>query len=276
MDTAAYCADLVRRHDPDRYFADLFAPGAARPHLFAIHAFNAEIARIGEIVSEPLPGEVRLQWWRDALEAGDAGGNPVAAALMETITAFDLPRAAFRSLIDARIFDLYNDPMPDRAAFEGYAGDTASSLFQLAAIVLAGSRGPGSADAAGHAGVAYALTGLLRAFPLHAARRRLFLPADAFRAHSVDQESIFAGENLPSIAAALADLRAVARAHLEESRRALRALPPAVAPAFLPLALVEPFLRRMERPDYRPFGPVVELPQWRRQWILWRAAKRGF
>jgi phytoene synthase len=275
MDAAAYCAELVRRRDPDRYFADLFAPAHARPHLLAIHAFNAEVARVGEIVSEPLPGEMRLQWWRDALEAGDAGGNPVAAALLDTIAAFRLPVAAFLTLLEARTFDLYNDPMPDRAAVEGYAGDTASSLFQLAAIVLAGGRDPGSADAAGHAGVAYALTVLLRAFPLHAARKQLFLPADAFAAHSVEVETVYARENTVSIAAALADLRALARSHLRQGREALRGLPAAIAPAFLPLALVEPYLRRMERPDYQPFGPPVELPQWRRQWILWRASKRG-
>jgi phytoene synthase len=276
MDAAAYCADLVRQRDPDRYFADLFAPAAARPHLLALHAFNAEIARIGEIVSEPMPGEVRLQWWRDALESGDAGGNPIAAALLETIGRFQLPTTAFQRLLEARTFDLYNDPMPDRASFEGYAGDTASSLFQLAAIVLAGGRDPGSANAAGHAGVAYALTSLLRAFPLHTTRRQLFLPADAFAAHSVEVETVYARENMRGIAAALADLRNDARAHLQKSRKAKKNLPAEVAPAFLPLALVEPYLRRMERRDDRPFDPPAELPLWQRQWIFWRASKRGF
>jgi phytoene synthase len=275
MDAAAYCADLVRQRDPDRYFADLFAPAHARPHMLAIHAFNAEIVRIGGIASEPMPGEIRLQWWRDALESGDAGGNPVASALLETIGAFQLPIIAFQSLLEARTFDLYNDPMPDRAAFEGYAGDTASSLFQLAAIVLAGGHDPGSADAAGYAGVAHALTVLLRAFPLHAARKQLFLPAEAFAAHLVETDAVFAREDTQGIAAALADLRAAARTHLRQSREAVRSLPAAVAPAFLPLALVEPYLRGMERPDYRPFSPAPELPQWKRQWILWRASRRG-
>jgi phytoene synthase len=273
MDAAAYCADLVRQHDPDRYFADLFAPAETRAHLLALHAFNAEISRIGSIVSEPMPGEIRLQWWRDALTTSDAGGNPVAGALLETIATFQLPLSAFVALLEARTFDLYNDPMPDRTAFEGYAGDTTSALVQMAAIILAG-RDPGTAEAAGHAGVAYALTGSLRVFPFHAARKQLLLPADAFAAHGVTTEAIYARENAEGIAAALADLRELARAHLRQSRDALNGLPAAVAPAFLPLALVEPYLRRMERQDYRPFGPPVELPQWRRQWILWRASRR--
>ena len=275
MDIVAYCADLVRQRDPDRYFADLFAPQEARRHLFALHAFNAEIARIRDITSEPLPGEIRLQWWRDALRAGEAGGHPVGVALLETIRAFGLPLSAFEALLEARIFDLYNDPMPDLSRFEGYAGDTTSALFQLAALILAEGQDPGSADAAGHGGVAYALTGVLRHLPIHARRRQLFLPADTLAAHRVDAEDIFAGKIRTSLTAALADLRAIARAHLAQSQKAIAALPEALAPAFLPLELVAPYLRRMEKPGYEPFGPPVELPQWHRHWILWRAARRG-
>jgi phytoene synthase len=222
-----------------------------------------------------MPGEVRLQWWRDALESGDAGGNPVAGALLETIARFGLPLAPFTSLLEARTFDLYNDPMPDRTAFEGYAGDTTSVLFQIAAIVLAG-RDVGSADAAGHAGIAHALTALLRSFPFHLSRKQLFLPADVFAAHGVAPGTIYARENAASVGAALADLRNLARVHLQRSRDAMKRLPSLVAPVFLPLALLEPYLRRMERPEYHLFGPPVELPQWQRQWILWRASKWGF
>ena len=274
MDTDAFCADLVRQRDPDRYFADLFAPEKARRHLFALHAFNAEIARIRDIASEPLPGEMRLQWWRDMLRAGEAGGHPVAVALLETIRAFGLPLSAFEALLNARIFDLYNDLMPDLAYFEGYAGETTSALFQLAGLILAEGHDPGNADAAGHGGVAYALTGILRYLPIHARRRQLFLPADTLAAHRVEAEDIFAGKISPSLTAALADLRAIARNHLAQSRKAIATLPEEVAPAFLPLALVDPYLRRMEKPGYEPFAPPVELPQWRRQWLLWRAAGR--
>lgn len=270
-DAAGYCADLVRQRDPDRYFADLFAPEKARRHLFALHAFNSEVARVREIVSEPLPGEMRLQWWRDVLRSGEPGGHPVAAALIETMRIFGLPFSAFEALLEARTFDLYSDPMPDRAAFEGYAGNTASSLFQLAAIVLAGGRDPGSAAAAGHAGIAWALTGLMRALPVHATRRQLFLPSDVLAGHGLSTEDIFAGRTSPALMAALAELRALAREHLAKSRAAE---PETVAAAFLPLALVEPYLRRMERPGYAPFAGPIDLPQWRKQWFLWRAALR--
>ncbi len=275
MDPFQQAADLVRARDPDRYFADLFAPAAARPYLFALHAFNSEVARVREVVSEPLPGEMRLQWWRDVLASGEAAaiGHPVAAAVGNAIAAFRLPLAAFDNLLAARTFDLYDNPMPTMADFEGYAGETSSALFQLAAIILAGGADPGSGEAAGHAGVAYALTGLMRAFPLHSRRRQLFLPRDRLERHGVALTDLWAGRGGPTLTAAFADLRAEARRHLAEAQSAAAALPATVQAAFLPLALVEPYLRRLDR-NRDPLAETADLPLWRRQWHLWRAARR--
>lgn len=274
-DAAAYrrAAEAVRTRDRDRYVADLFAPEAPRKHLLALHAFNTEVARVRDVVSDPALGEIRLQWWRDAIAQGDGGGNPIATALTDTIARFSLPRQAFEQLIEARLFDLYNDPMPTLNDLEGYAGETSSSLFQLAAIVLAGGQDPGTAIAAGHAGVAYAITGLLRALPRHSARRQCYLPEAMIVSRSVDREGMYAGESSPELRRLLADLRTIARQHLIEAERELGEIDPVLKPAFLPLALVRPYLERMDRPDYQPFAGV-ELPPWRRQWIVWRAARK--
>ncbi len=278
MDAFAFAADEVRQHDRDRYFADLFAPETARRHLFALHAFNLEIARVRERVSEPMPGEIRLQWWRDVVEGtapGDAAGNPVAAALIETIGLNALPRAALVNLIDARVFDLYNDPMPSLTDLEGYAGETASALMQCGALILSGGEDPGSADASGHAGVAQAITALLAALPWHARRQQLYLPADLMAKHGVSADDIFAGRTTPALTALLADLRSIARGHLAKARPLIAGLDRALLPAFLPATLIEPTLQRMERRGYDPFATVIELPQWQAQWRLWRAARRG-
>ena len=109
-------------------------------------------------VREAMLGEIRLQWWRDALQGearGDVRANPVAAALDDTIVKFRLPRQALVDLIDARIFDLYDDPMPSLNDLEGYCGETSSSLFRLATHHPGRRLRSGQADAAGHAGVAY-------------------------------------------------------------------------------------------------------------------------
>src|ERR671932_2033840 len=149
-DPSAPCARLVRDGDPDRYFATLFAPADKRPHLFALYAFSREVARIRETVSEALPGEIRLQWWRDTLQGearGDVRANPVAAALDEAIVAFRLPRQALVDLIDARVFDLYDDPMPTLADLEGYCGETSSALIRVVSLILNDGADPGAADA---------------------------------------------------------------------------------------------------------------------------------
>jgi phytoene synthase len=269
----AHCEALVREGDPDRYWASLFAPADKRRHLHALHAFNFEIARVRESVREALMGEIRLQWWRDALQGevrGDVRANPVAAALDDTIVRFRLPRQPLVDLIDARIFDLYEDPMPGLNDLEGYCGETSSSLIQLAGIILSDGAEAAAADAAGHAGVAYAMTGLLRAFPWHARRGQVFLPADILAHHGVVRDDIVAGRGGPGLRSALADLRAVIRRHLEQARTLRSTIPPAAEPAFRPLALVEPYLKAMERRDYDPFHTQVDLPQWRRIWALWR------
>jgi 15-cis-phytoene synthase len=273
----SHCETLVREGDRDRYFATLFAPADKRPFLFALYAFSLEAARVRESVSDPMPGEIRLQWWRDALQGearGNVRANPVAAALDDTIVRFRLPRQALVDLVDARTFDLYDDPMPTIADLEGYAGETSSALIRLAGIVLNDGTDPGAADAAGHAGVAYAIAGLLRAFPWHARRGQVYLPAQIFNRYGVSRDDVVLGRGGPGFPAALAELREIARDHLRRARALRATIPPQVLPAFLPTALVEPYLARTER-AVDPFRAVIELPQWRRQIILWRAARAG-
>lgn len=269
----AHCEALVREADPDRYWASLFAPEEKRGHLHALHAFNYEIARVRESVREPMLGEIRLQWWRDALQGearGDVRANPVAAALDDTIVKFRLPRQSFVDLIDARMFDLYDDPMPSLNDLEGYCGETSSSLIQLSSIILNDGKDPGTADAAGHAGVAYAIAGLLRAFPIHARQGQLYVPTEILAGHGVVRDDVVTGRGGPGLKGALADLRAVARKHLDLVQALRAKIPSPAKPAFRQLALVRPYLKAMERSDYDPLHTMVDLPQWRKIWSLWR------
>lgn len=276
----AHCETLVRDQDPDRYWASVFAPADKRPHLAALFAFNQEIARVRESVSAPLPGEIRFQWWRDRLDAHARGGEsgdeappPVAHALLATIDRFGLPLQPFHDLIDARVFDLYDDPMPSIADLEGYCGETSSALFRLACLVLAEGRDPGGADAVGHGGVAFAVTGLLRALPWHLRRGQVFLPADIAARHGLDRNAILAPQGDDgAFRAALADMRALARDHLTSAAARIGELPPEVRAAVLPLATIPAYLKRMETRDYAPRDTIIEVPQWRRLWALWRAS----
>jgi phytoene synthase len=273
-DAYARASAAVQAADRDRYVSDLYVPAQFRPHLFALHAFNGEIAKVRDVVSDPMLGEIRLQWWRDAVQTGAGGGHPIASALNATIAKYRLPKDAFQRLIEARMFDLYDDPMPGLNDLEGYAGETSSALFQLAAIILAEGHDPGTADAAGHAGVAYAITGLMRSLPIHARRGQLYLPVSMIASRGLDTRSLFAGRSSPELITLLADLRTIVRQHLAEAERDIHDLTLPVKAAFLPLALIRPYLDLMDRPEYDPFAAPAELAPWRRQWILWRAARR--
>jgi 15-cis-phytoene synthase len=269
----AHCDSLARVYDRDRWLSVLFAPAPVRPHLHALTAFNYEVGRLREIVREPLAGEMRLTWWRDALTEAGASGHPVAEALLDTIAKFDLPVALFENHIAARQFDLYDDPMPSLNDLEGYCGETASSLFQLAALILAEGRDVGAADASGHAGVAYATAGLLRALPLTSARGQVYLPLDLLERHGVSAEDVRARRSGAGLAAALRELCADARSHLAKAEARIASLPPKVQSAYAPLAVTPGYLARLERAVDAPFGAVVEVPQWRRQLALWRWAR---
>ncbi|MFZ3349772.1 MAG: phytoene/squalene synthase family protein [Xanthobacteraceae bacterium] len=268
QDVFAYCAELVRAADHDRYLATLFAPGSHRGALFALYAFANELKRVREVAREPLPGEIRLQWWSEVLGGerdGEASANPVASALLQTIARHRLDPAALIDIVEAYRFDLYDEPLQTIVDLEGYARRTSSALITLAAKILCGSE---MAEAR-QAGIAYAIAALARALPLHASRAQLYVPLEVLERHGVQTSDVYAGRPSRGLNAALAELRDLARIHLAAVRQSLSELPPDALPAFLPVTLVGPSLRRLDRRD--AFSPV-EIPPWRRQWLIWRAA----
>jgi 15-cis-phytoene synthase len=270
QDAFSYCADLVRVADRDRFVASLFAPAQHRGALHALYAFNVEITRVREAAREPLPGEIRLQWWRDVVNGerdDEASANPVASALLDVIKRHQLPSSKLSALIDAHRFDLYDEPMARLADLEAYARDTGSSLISISIQTLSGEA---AEEASSSAGIAFTIAGLLRAFPLHAARRQLYVPIELLERHGVEPQDIFAGQSSAGLTAALAELRNIARQHLLAAGPRLAALPNEAMPALLPVALVRPTLDRLERCD--AFAPAEILP-WRRQWLIWRAAR---
>lgn len=243
-----HCQELVAKADKDRFLSCLFAPVDARPHLFALYAFNVEIARIRETVSEPQVGLVRQQWWLDTIDgiyAGRTPDHPVTQALAHAIEKGDLPKHALHNLIIAREFDLYDDPVPTLSDLEGYLGETSSSLIQMAALIL----GKGAAEAAGLAGVAFGLAGVLRLQKIR------YLP-------SYMVQNLGKNETIKQLCTH-------ARKRLTEARALHGNIPTPAMPAFLPASLTELYLSRIER------GGTLEVSQLRRQIALWWAARNN-
>ena len=273
MDVFAHCENLVREADKDRFLASLFAPAEGRRDLFALYAFNAEVAGVQDKVREPLAGEIRLQYWHDLVAGtGEPGANPVAAALLEIVKRHALPRQPLLELLEARRFDLYEETFSTRADLENYASNTSSAVIELAMRILDQPSGA-TPRLARSAGIGYAIAGLARSFAFHASRGKIFVPDEILTAHGAARADILAGRSTIELRDALADFREQARRHLDQIGDQLAEVPDRLVPALLPVALVDPYLARMERADYEPFRTVVEVPQWRKQWLLWRAAR---
>jgi 15-cis-phytoene synthase len=273
-ETAAFCANEVRAQDFTYYAAALFAGPEQRRALHALYAFNIEITRVRDHISQPLPGEIRLQWWADTLNGSGHGGvegHPVAAELLRAIGEFDLPVAELVGMIDANRFDLYDDPMPTLDALETHLAETDVALYSLAARICQ-PRGGAFDDIALHAGLAYGLMRVICLLPRHAARRQLYLPQQLLDLNAVGIEDIFAGKVVPGLRAVLAVLIREAQIHLEAARSAVLSTPAEILPAFLPLAVAHKILKRMEQADFNPLQPV-QPSRLAVLWATWRASR---
>jgi phytoene synthase len=272
---AAFCADLVRARDFTSYAASLFVPPAPSRAWLALAAFHSEVSHVRDHVSQALTGEIRLQWWRDALtgHAGGAGhddvtGNPVAAELLRAIAEYNFPVETLVRLIDAHVFDVYDDPMPDIAALEAHCRDTSAALYALRARAL-GATSPEVFRIADHAGVAEGLVDVMLALPRHSARRQLYLPADLMSLHDVIAEDVFMQKSDQPLREALAHLRREAHKQLDTAFALMGNAPAAARPAFLPLVMVRRILSKLDGSN--PFDPP-SVSRLTTLWTIWRAA----
>jgi phytoene synthase len=270
----SHCIDLVRAHDRDRYLATLFAPAQHRNPLYALYAFNIEIARVGEAAREPMPGEIRLQWWREAVSGerdSEAAAHPVASALRETMQRYRIDAERLVALIDAHTFDLYGEPFASLDELDNHGALTEGVVLGTAAKIL-GAEGFAIDAIARHGGIALTIARSLMLLPQHAARRQIYLPREVLERHAVTVESICAGQDSDGLRAALAEMRRHARRQLRAASLEAGDVPIALSPALLPLATIGPQFRRMDRRGYEPFAPETLSPLGR-QWLIWRASR---
>ena len=239
------CAILLEKGDPDRHLAVLAAPVAARSRLLPLYAFNLEVARVPWVTKEPLVAEMRLQWWRDAIEheaSGAARAHEVAGPLHDLMREAALPRKVLDQMVAARRWDCWREPFDDLAALETYLDQTGAGLMWLSALALGA---PATAEQAVRAyGRAAAMAGFLRAAPELQARGRHPIPAGA-------------------------DVAALAQkglGWLAEARAERATVPASVRPAMLAGWQAQGVLRRLAA------GEPAELSEFsRRGGLLWQA-----
>lgn len=254
------CEETVKRADPDRYLSALFAPTERRPLLFALYAFNHELAHIGETAKEPMLADIRLEWWREAVEGARAGkprDHDVVRALAELFARVGPPVELFDAMITARRFDVGAAAFNDLSSLEDYADATSGNVMRIAARLL-DDRVPDYALLR-LAGMAYALAGLLRAMPMHAARGKSFLPQSLVK-------TIGEKNTIATVAKTALVHHAAARSRPKSGRFLAAALPATLVPLYA--------TRLSEAPEDMG-GAFADIPLYRRQWAMLRAAVRG-
>jgi phytoene synthase len=273
VDLTSSLAQTVRQADYDRFLTVLFAPDEHRADLIALYAFNYEVAKTAEIVSQSLLGEIRLQWWRDAIEelyAGKVRQHETVIALADALQRTPVPRHLFDELIDARENDLTPLPFASQRGLEAYADATSGHLMRIAARLL--GAGEGLDAVARDAGIAYGLMGILRAIPFHARQHHVLMPQEFLDAAGMDAHGFLSGRS-PMTRVLIDRIVAISEAHLRMAR--LSAVPRRRLPALLPASLVGPYLRLIKRGDFDPFRHETSLSIPRRQLALMSAMMRG-
>ena len=255
-DIFEYCARELKLYDPDRYFSALFAPPDQRRALVGLYAFNLEIAKTRETVSEPMLGHIRLQWWREALEgiyAGEPRQHAVVLALYDAVRRQGLSRDLLAEMIEGRERDLEEAPPASLEEVVTYASATSGALVGLA-LEAAGQAGD-SRNVGIATGIAYALTGLIRAIAFHAGQGRSWLPG--LPANAIAPEAIEVREQVQLLADA-------AERHRRRAIDEIRTLSRLGRSVCLPLAACRNDLSRLRRAAFDPFTARYSGPLSRR------------
>jgi phytoene synthase len=264
--TQALVLAELARHDRDAHALVQLAPPDARAALTALYGFNLEIAKIREVVREGMTGQFRLQWWRDAIEEIYTGASPrrhpTVQALAAAIEAQGWPRPAFERMMDARAFDLEDRAPRDLDELVAYAAGTAAPLFALPAWSQGAADRTTVEAAATHAGRARVLAGLLAAVPFHARQRRVYIPETVAKEAGLRVEALLDRlKPVDGLSQAVGALHKIATSEEAAARAAVRALPKAMRPCFLPLVLVRDHLQALRAAAFDPFDARVKSAQ---------------
>ena len=264
------CLEILRAYDRDRYLTVLLAPKDKREALAAIYAFNHEIAKTREVVSETTMGLIRLTWWREAIEEiyadKPARSHDVVIALHRAIQTYNLPQKTFEMLIYGREFDLEDQTPSDFEGLLKYTHFTTAPLIEFGQIIMHGEKNSPAAQVSAEI---IALMGLLRAIPWHAQQHRCYLPADLLQKHDLSPHDIYAMKcknNLKPVIKTVAD-------HIRENL-AIVSFYTIDTHTLLQIDLARQYLGTLEKCDYNVLDARLQrdppLCLWRLLYRKWR------
>ena len=192
-----YCQSLVRKEDHDRYLVTLFCEKSKLRGLFALLAFHVEVAKTRESISDPMLGEIRLQWWKEAIDgivSGKLREHPVIAELAIAVKCYDLPIESLYRLVEIRKSEIYDQAPQTLSGLVEYAKRSSGALHGLCCHILNKDAAPARRAAVENVGTAWGLMGIIRAITFHAAMQRSFIPTEMLTQHNIDPEGLFKGD----------------------------------------------------------------------------------
>ncbi|MEN0041641.1 MAG: squalene/phytoene synthase family protein [Pseudomonadota bacterium] len=265
--------DLValKQREPLFYFADLLLPEPLRQTAQVLHAFHGELNALAAKSTGSMVGQIRFQWWSEVIDGdrlAEAQSHPMASELSRLVRDGTFDSAMLTRKVEAHIFDLYHDPMPDNEAFEAWSGETRSVLFQQLGATLGQVSGP-LADACGHAGVALGYADILLNLPRHRASGRRFLPSDLLASHDFDDDAWFGAPGAEHVNVVKAAAQ-VGLGHVDKARAALKLCPDEMRQFFSVMSAVRAILIKYGRSDARVFEAPLNIGQLKLQWLLMR------
>ena len=265
----------ARQADYDRYLIALFAPPDKREVLFALIAFNHELARIRESVTEPMLGQIRLQWWREAVTEAFAG-RPRRHEVLEALAAARsaLSEAKLEEMLEGRELEFESEPPATLECFRDYAASTSGALTEAMAIALAGDDDGTSLAVARAVGTAYGMTGLLRSVPFHARRGRVLLPTHILEASGTSAAAIKELHDEPGLSRAAERIAAAAWEELVKARETGKRSR-AMRPVILLSAITATHLRKLRSKGFKLLQADLSVGPLKRQIAVGWAALTG-
>lgn len=279
----SYCGALVYEQDRDRFLSAMTAAPSCRERLFALYSFNHEISKTSGVVSEPMLGQIRLQWWREAIEecyAGKPRRHAVVTVLAQAIAEAKPTRMLFERLIDAREADLDFVAPGKLEDLESYARETSGLLTELALEMTTQNPEGLSEEVRGAArdiGTAWAMIGLMRALPFHMRVRKGMLPGDLAGKHGVTASDLAEARNVPGLRLAVRDVCARASELLGAARETgpVQFSKSAVYGALSPGVLADGYLKQLRKVGFDVFDPKLATPPVFRGFSLMTRSIRG-
>ncbi|XP_020379901.1 NADH dehydrogenase (ubiquinone) complex I, assembly factor 6 isoform X2 [Rhincodon typus] len=255
-----HCIELVRNRDYEGFLSSLLLPAEFRNSVFALRAFNVELAQVQDLVSQKTIGLMRMQFWRQVIEniySDNPPHQPIAIELWKAVRKHKLTKRWFLRIIEERERNLNEKAFRNIQELESYAENAQSSFIYLVLEVL-GVKDIHADHAASHIGKAQGIVTCLRSTPYHCMRRKVYLPLDICLLHGVSQEDFIRGNCGKNVRDVIFDVASQAHVHLEHARSFCKNVPSKAYPAFLQTVVLDDYLDRIHKVDFNVFHPNLQ------------------